>query len=602
MSVIVGVKAIEIVDEIEKNFDVNSLCYKNLCVWPWIRLMIVKHLGPRKPKISATRQKQIDERYCNCTLPNRQQFAAMAQYKDIDYLFFSYYVNHDVRIEGKYYAPLTDPYIELIKDKHTFLKVEMNTRFVKDTSPRYIPTVFLKTASRRFDYPFGADNITNFAHLQELVRSLCGVEIYEGEIIHAVNRIEQHRYYFLDLLRQIRPRVVLFVCWYCELAMGFIWACRDMGITFVDLQHGVTLNSPIYEGWSRVPPDGYELLPDIFHVWGKAFKDSADKKRPAGCCHHATMVGGNAWMRKVIQAAPAVDGVNEAFFEYLKQKEKIILVTLQQPKPLPCHLLEAMKCLPDDWLWLVRCHPRFGKGESGNIADSLRSYGIFNFDVENATKQPLFLLLKYSHHHLTAYSTTSFEALLYGVPTTFFSSDGYYYFKEYIDAGFFNYAPSADALVRHLSLDYDKTQVSKLGEYFFQMDEDAGRKVLEDILNRSPHKVVCPVSGNYRAKSCNEVGEMFFNNGDFQKAARSFENAIALNPTDTEAYNNLGGLCWHLGNIPDAARCVEAALRINPVDERTLQNYRELFKAGIEVKRSPQPAGNVSANIGGVNV
>lgn len=601
MCVIGGVKAIEIIDQIEKNFDVNSLRYKNLCVWPWIRLMIVKHLGPRKPKISATRQKEIDERYCNCTLPNRQQYAAMAQYKDIDYLFFSYYAHHDVRIEGKYYSPFTDPYIELLKDKYNFLKIEM-TPHIEQTSPRYIPTVFLKTVSYRFYYPFGADNITNFAHLQELVRSLCGVEIYEGEIIHAINRIEQHRYYFLDLLRQIRPRVVLFVCWYCELAMGFIWACRDMGITFVDLQHGVTLNDPVYEGWFRVPPDGYELLPDIFHVWGKAFKDSADKKRPAGCSHHTTMVGGNAWMRKLAQETPAVDGVNEAFFEYLKQKEKIILVTLQQPKPLPGHLLEAMKCLPDDWLWLVRCHPRFGKGESGNITDSLRSHGIFNFDVENATKQPLFLLLKYSHHHLTAFSTTSFEALLYGVPTTFFSSDGYEYFKEGIDAGFFNYATSTDALVRYLSLDYDRARVKRISEYFFQMDENAGLGALEEILTHSADKSINPISANYRAESCNEVGEMFFNNGDFRKAARSFENAIALNPADTEAYNNLGGLSWHLGSPEGAAKCIEAALRINPHDRRTLQNYSELLRAGIKVKKPPQPAGNVSANIGGVNV
>ncbi|MHC4104771.1 MAG: tetratricopeptide repeat protein, partial [Planctomycetota bacterium] len=454
----------------------------------------------------------------------------------------------------------------------------------------------------RFDYPFADDTITNFSRLREFARSLCGVELHEAEIIHTVNKIEQYRYYFLDFLRQIQPNAVLLVCWYGDIEMGLIWACRDLGITSVDLQHGLNLNNPKNEGWSRTPVDGYELLPDIFHVWGKAFKDSADKKRPADCCHHLTIVGGNAWMRKVTQAAPAVEGVNEDFFEYLKQKEKVILVTLQRPGPLPSHLLEAMKSLPDDWLWLVRCHPRYGKGEMDNVTEHLRSHGIFNFDVESATKQPLFLLLKYSHHHLTAYSTTSFEALLYGIPTTLFSSDGYYYFKEYIDAGFFNYALSADALIRFLSLDYDKTQVSKLGEYFFQMDQDAGRKALEDILNSSPHKVVCPVSGNYRAQSCNEVGEMFFSKGDFQKAARSFENAIALNPTDTEAYNNLGGLCWHLGNIQDAAKCIKAALRINPVDERTMQNYRELLNAGIEVKRTPQPAGNVSANIGGLNV
>ena len=95
---------------------------------------------------------------------------------------------------------------------------------------------------------------------------------------------------------------------------------------------------------------------------------------------------------------------------------------------------------------------------------------------------------------------------------------------------------------------------------------------------------------------------MFFNKGDFQKAAHSFQNAIALNPTDTEAYNNLGGLCWNIGRAENTARCIEAALRINPVDERTLQNYRELVNAGIEVKRSPKPTGNVSANIGGLNV
>lgn len=599
-----GVKKIEIIREIEKNFDVNSLYHRELCVWPWIRLMIIQHLGHPKPRIGANThtQKQIDGHYCDCILPDRQQFAAMAQYKDIDYLFFSHHAYHNIRMEGKYYAPLTDPYIELIKDKHTFLKVESSTRFVENTSPRYIPTVFLKIAARRFDYPFAEDTTTNFSRLRELVRSLCGVELHEAEIIHTVNKIEQYRYYFLDYLRQIQPRVVLPVCWYGDIVMGLIWACKDLGITSVDLQHGVILNDPVYEGWSRTPADGYELLPDIFHVWGKAFKDSVEKKHPAGCRHHLPVVGGNAWMHKVTQAAPAVDGINEDFLEYLKQKEKIILVTLQHPGPLPSHLLEAMKCLPADWLWLMRCHPIFGKGESGNIADSLSSHDICNYEVENATTQPLFLLLKYAHHHLTSHSATSLEALLYGIPTTFFSSEGYDYFQEYVDAGFFNYAPSADALIRFLSLDYDRAGVRKLGEYFFQMDKDAGRKALEDILNRSSHKVIYPAPGNCRAKSCNEVGEMFFNKGDFQKAARSFENAIALNPTDTEAYNNLGGLCWHLGNLEEAAKCIEAASRINPADERTLQNYRELLKAGIEVRRPLQSTGNVSTNIGGFDV
>ena len=98
------------------------------------------------------------------------------------------------------------------------------------------------------------------------------------------------------------------------------------------------------------------------------------------------------------------------------------------------------------------------------------------------------------------------------------------------------------------------------------------------------------------------IGELIFKNDDFSNASRSFLNAITMNPADMKAYNNLGGLYWHQGNVQDSVKCIEAALRINPQNERTLQNYRELLKAGIEVKRPPQPTGNVSANIGGFNV
>ncbi|MHC5060118.1 MAG: tetratricopeptide repeat protein [Planctomycetota bacterium] len=580
-----GRQFLEIISEIEKNFDVNSLCYKNLRVWPWIRLTIIRHLRHDDIKISAARQKEIDGHYCNSILPFRQQ--------DIDYLFFSNHAYHNIGMEGAYYSPFIDPYIELIKDKHTFLKVESSSRFIESTSPRYVPTVFLKTAGRRFDYPLGENDIVNFASLREYVQSLCGVELDEADIIYTVNKIEQYRYYFLDFLRQIRPRVVLLVCWYGDITMGLIWACNDLGITSVDLQHGIIFNNPIYEGWSATPPDGYELVPDIFHVWGKAFKDSIEKKQPVGCRYHLPVSGGNAWMCEVIRNDPAVDDVSESFLQYLEQKEKVILVTLQRPGPLPDHLLEAMKRLPGNWLWLVRCHPRYGKGEIGNVAEQLCSHDISNFDVENATKQPLFSLLKYAHHHITAFSTVSLEALLYGVPTTFFSPDGYGYFKEYVDAGFFNYAPSADALVQYLSLDYDKAGVSRMAEYFFQMDNNVIRKAFEGMLDRSSQKIIYPVADNYRAGSCNEVGKIFFNRGDFQKAASSFQNAIAFNPTDPEAYNNLGGLCWHLGRTEDAAKCIEAALRINPRDHRTVQNYSELVKTRKAGKVFPQPAGNV---------
>jgi Flp pilus assembly protein TadD len=88
------------------------------------------------------------------------------------------------------------------------------------------------------------------------------------------------------------------------------------------------------------------------------------------------------------------------------------------------------------------------------------------------------------------------------------------------------------------------------------------------------------VSYGGKIRDYNRIGGLFFQKGDIQNAIRSFQNAITLNPADTEAYNNLGGLCWHLGDTEDATKYIEAALKINPRDERSLRNYHELQKVG----------------------
>lgn len=577
MSVIQSKK---VVGELEKNFDVSSLYYKDLRVWPLIRMALITRL--ERPASSFAKKR---EDYCSHIFPDQQQLANLTQYKNVDYMFFSRPEEHNTWIKRKCYNPFIDPYVEIVKDKHSFLKVELSSDSVEATSPRYIPTIFFKASKSHFHYPVGKDNITNFSRLHEFVLSICDLDLDDGVIIEIANNIEQYRLYFLDLLSQIQPKTVSLVCYYGVPAMGLVWACRDLNIISVDLQHGYHASHLYYEQWSQIPSDGYELLPDIFHVWSTAFKDGIEKTHPAGRSRHRAVVGNNAWMRKVIQDEPPIDGVDESFLEHLKQKEKVILVTLWPwINALPAHLLEAMKRLPDNWLWLIRCHPHH-KYKMRETVEILRSHGIRNYEIENSTEYPLFLPLKYSHHHLTAVSSSCLESLIYGVPTTFFSSEAYDRYKEHIDMGFFNYVPSsADTLMRFLRLDYDKNMVKVLSRYFFEMDERAGQKAFEDILNYSACRNFRPMSGNYRAQNYNQIGELFFKNGDLQNALCWFQNAAKADPTYTEAYNNLGALYWHLGNTKDAAKCIQMALRVNPRDERTLQNYRELLKAKVKIQ------------------
>jgi len=251
---------------------------------------------------------------------------------------------------------------------------------------------------------------------------------------------------------------------------------------------------------------------------------------------------------------------------------------------MPGHLLEAMKNLPDDWLWLIRCHP----GHVDRKAEAIRMLdrdGITNYEIENATTCPLFLLLERCHHHLTAISSVCLEALLFGVPTTFLCQEAYDRYGRHIDAGFFNCAASSsDDLKRFLSCDYDKGKVQSLGSHFFNMNEDVGREAFEQMLRYSARMEFRPIRENLRAVISNKAGLQFAEQGDLEKALRSFWSASRADASSTDYLNNVASLFWSLGRGEDAGRCIETALRINPADDRTIKNCNKLFEAGIHVE------------------
>ncbi|MHC4242030.1 MAG: glycosyltransferase family protein [Planctomycetota bacterium] len=575
-------QSMKVIEEVEKNFDVNSLFYKNLRVWPLIRA-VLEGLPQRleHPEFYDACEESRPKDRCSIILPDQQQLADLAQYRDVDYMFISRIGEHQTKtIESKFYNPWIDPYIEIVKDRHSFLKIELPAGPVETTSPRYIPTVLMRTLSNQFYFPVNSGDITGFDRLREYVLSLCEVDLETeaAAIIRSANSLEQFKLYFLDLLSQIRPKAVVFVCYYGDVQMGLSWACRELNITSVDLQHGYRANNLYYERWSRIPAEGYELLPDIFYVWSKVFKERIERTYTDGFRQPQVIVGNNGWMSKVIQDEPLIDDIDEGYFDYLKSWKKVMLVTFGAWATMPEHLLEAMRRLPDDWLWLIRFHPDF-KDKMQEIREFLHSLGIDNVEIENATEYPLFLLLKYSHHHLTAFSTSCLEAMLYGVPTTFFLPIAYDRFKEHIDMGFFNYEPlSADTLVRFLSFDYDKDKIKNLSKYFFDMDKYTGQKAFEDILYFASKRAFCPVPYNYRAENLNQAGNMLYSGGDSEKALQAFLNATRVGPNETESYNNLGALCWQMGKVADAAKCIKVALKIDATDKLTLQNYHELLK------------------------
>lgn len=82
-----------------------------------------------------------------------------------------------------------------------------------------------------------------------------------------------------------------------------------------------------------------------------------------------------------------------------------------------------------------------------------------------------------------------------------------------------------------------------------------------------------------RPEDYNKRGEELFSTGQVTNAKELFENAIAINPYFTSAYNNLGVLYWQLGDPVQARDWLYKGLTIDPFDEDLLVNYGSLLEA-----------------------
>jgi hypothetical protein len=266
--------------------------------------------------------------------------------------------------------------------------------------------------------------------------------------------------------------------------MGLISACKELGITTIDVQHGKQGKyHGFYTHWTKIPGEGYAFMPDIFWVWGQESKDNINREQPAGCTHHRAIVGGNRWFAKWANGdgfSPADD--EKGFYDSLKRYNKVVLFTLQPiEEPVPKFILEAMRKAPKEWIWLLRLHP-VRIEQKGGIEAMLRENGIENFDVANATSSSLFSLMEHVDHHLTAWSTVCYEALPFNVPTTIVHKTGLDLYSDYIKRGIFTYAVESETLIEAIDRDYTPEELSEEVPYI-ETDINKANEALDSIFN-----------------------------------------------------------------------------------------------------------------------
>jgi len=488
-------KSVESLALVEQSFDVNSVYYKKFNIWPLIRLALWSHL--LQPDIQYKKNSLETNHVAPVFNIDENQLQLLDSKNKADIIFFSRNEEYSDRFDDKYYNPFIDPIINLIKGHFNYIKIELNSKEIFNTLPRYESTFFFNPKSISFKNDKTV-SIKNFSGLQEVVNSILNIHIDETIFLEQARYIEARYVYFKKILSILRPKILFLVCYYSSIAMSIVSACRSLKITTVDIQHGKQGKyHGLYTHWTNIPKEGYNLLPDFFWTWGLETANNIKKWYPVECQHHLPIIGGNRWIAEWIEGKNfKIDKKKENFCNFLKNLEKVIIVSLQPlDKPLPIAVIDAMKNSPKKWLWLIRLHPR-NKHQKKNFQASFLQKGLKNYEIDFATNCPLYMLLKNCHHHVTAFSSVCYEALTFGVPTTITHPTGKDLYSDYINKGIFSYTEDGDALLAIIRKAYSKKQIKEESIYI-----ETSRKCAENAINTIIYKAL----QNLKTKSENEV-------------------------------------------------------------------------------------------------
>lgn len=484
---------VEVLYHLEAEFDVTGLKVDEVCVWPILRQEIAHKLRNQSSHLSgggnAKGLKFVVRRLMLAFINFLRPHGDMnCKNNKVWFLTGAHY--HTEVLNGVYFDRFADPLIDLL-GKHRVLKVEALTAR-KDKRPRHNLPVYIDLRSAMARAQSHAEKhlfykIERYAEFASIAQKITKSDLpNESDVLLSFLQIREMKIQLVAALRRSCPAAVFVVCYYSTVGLALTWAARSLGIPVIDVQHGKQGKFHVsYTHWSRLPQDGYDMLPDYFWVWGEQSLRNIEAHMPIPRARHYPVVGGNLLMTQWKNFnVNSLDAERDLFTQHLRDFDKTILITLQPiPSPLPDHVLTAIKDSPPTWCWLIRMHPTMTKHRD-ELSIKLDAYAPGRFEIDMASRLPLYSLLSQVDHHLTGWSSVAYEALEFNVPTTIFHETGAALYKEDIATGVFKYAESPKGLIAALSND---SKVARSEPYIIA-DADHVHRTIEGLLNRESNE------------------------------------------------------------------------------------------------------------------
>lgn len=251
--------------------------------------------------------------------------------------------------------------------------------------------------------------------------------------------------YFEGLLARVSPRIAFCTVYYSVVGSAFCLAARRRGVPAVDVQHGVSVGNPAYQGWSRFPPGGFGSLPAWFWTWSEADAEPVrawpDAARPA----HQAVVGGQPQIALWRSGHPLADALR-ARLPPRGEAAITILVTLSWSSGFSERLRELIRRAPPTWQWWIRLHPLMERARPG-IEAWCRAQAPGRARADAITDLPLPLLLEAADVHLTHNSTVVQEAARLGRPSVVIDARALDVYVDELRSGWAVYAEAPEVIL-----------------------------------------------------------------------------------------------------------------------------------------------------------
>ena len=432
-----------ILEEIEERCDVNSITINGVKAWPLIRSILWSEFT----KAHIQKKSVIGSQY---SLIQRTEFL-------LDKLGLSYLLTkitpklvdkktevlfigraqHRVRINGirKCFDRIMDPLVHLMD---AGIVTKSFTLGIPKLRNSYNQTERLRT---RRSVPelkiLGLEESGLPAYLGQLNVS---TDSLWSAVNLGVKAFSKSYAMGCDLLSKVpNTRKIFLSVWYSLDSLGVIAAAHEREIQVIDIQHGGEMHG-MYAGWSCIPENSYELLPDIFWCWGN---QSANRIQHGmeNSAKPRMIVGGYPWQE--FRQTKMSESIGKRQLKIrTASSAKIVLFSLQPlsfdvQKRIPDFVLNFLKLDHSEIHFKFRRHPN--DPDDWEELRQLRKMKLkTQFEIEDSSAD-LVSTISGSNFHITAFSSVAFECLAQGIPSLLFGEQSKVLYDREIQEGVFSW-------------------------------------------------------------------------------------------------------------------------------------------------------------------